>query len=392
MFNFIKKILKKDDNIGEDIEKIFSSLEEETKKTMEVAKEISDYLSYKNDDTDNKMKMVCNLLSCQVVIVDSYNKIHFVNEYTKNKFNLNLQECNDDFFNIFNFENIKEISDLYEKIKKQSSSQYYSIIVKNQKIESLVRISIINDLRKPIYAVVLIDVSERINYEKELIKTKNIFKMFSDISNDIILQTDYNGNIIQYNKKFTRITNITDGNINIFIKNLPADETYNKFETVFESDGRYIPIIINKRKLKIEGEDFYFYVIRDITTFKTAKEIVENKAERFYELLQYSYVSLVCFDENFKIKYFNDTFINDFNVDLTNKHTILDFLSTEDVGPFIRDITKLNEEIPVSRSLHLYNNEYKDWIVFRKIKNGTIEYQCSIRDVTSYFKINNTSS
>lgn len=389
MFNFFKKYFKKEeDDIQKSLSSSHNSLLEETQKTIEVAQEISNYLSYKNDSTDNKMKLVCNLLSCQVIIVDGYNKIHFINEYAKNKFDLTLQECNLDFFDIFNFGDFKNIKDLFDNYndKKFNSSDYYTIKIKNKNYNSILRMSTINEINHPLYAIVMLDVTQRIDYEKELVKTRDVFKMFSDISNDIIVQTNNEGKIIQFNRKFSKLFPAEKENINTLLHDLPNKETYNKFETVFEKNGRYIPVIINKRKLKIEEEILYFYVIRDITAFKSAKEIIENKAERFHELLSYSYVSLVCFDENYTIKYFNDTFLHDFDINLPDNPNILNVLSEEDKGPFMRDIKLLNDDNPVTRSLHLFNGEYKDWIVFRKVKNGTIEYQCSIRDVTSYFK------
>lgn len=391
MINFFKKFFKKEDTIADNIVSSFESFMEESQQAIDVAREITNYLSYQIDDTDNKLKMVCNLLSCQVIIVDMNNKIHFINEFAKNRIGLELKH-NQMFFDIFKFENIDNIQDLFCSVNKNDTMKYFSIVANNKDLKALVRISSIEQMTGNLFAIVLLDVTDRINYENELLKTKNLFKFFSDISNDAIIQTDSENNILLYNQKFIDMTggkiDLPNANMCNYIPDISMEGTFTQVETNFHIEGRYIPIVLNKKTLTLEERTTFFYVVRDITTFKAAKQLIEEKALRFYELLQYSYVSLVCFDENFSITYFNEIFVNEFDANLTTNKNILDYLSEEDKENFKAEILSLNEDKPVCRKLHFFKEEYKDWICFKKVKNEKIEYQCSIRDVTSYSKNN----
>lgn len=395
MINFIKNMFKKDE---EDIDLSSSLIQQELKiqaeETVQLAKEISYHLQTEINDIDKKLVSVCDLLQDQLLIVDIDGIIQFVNLRAKSYFLHDI--IGEKIENVLMVDNINDIDQLYKSTKIKNKLHYYSVEIDNIHYKMDISMSYISFLdKKDVYVVLLDNITERIDYEQELLESNEKFQIFSELTNDGMAIV-YDNKILSYNSRFLVMTeyvisDLLNLNFNELFNTLPIDSTLLRHENILTTKfGKKTNISINKNQIIWNDLKVDIFVLRDITRFKINERKLTDKADRFSELLDNSYISICCFDSNFNITYVNEIFLKEYNL-LPNQvisSSIFDFLPEKDKNQFSEDLGNINYENQSFRSLHYYNNKYKDWICYGKFNqnNAVEEYQCSIRDITRYFK------
>lgn len=396
MIKFIKRFFehKEDDN-----EEILSSsliqqeLKLQAEETIFLAREISHHLQTEISDIDKKLISVCDLLQDQLIIVDVNGIIQFVNLRAKSYFLNDI--IGKKIEDVLVVEGISNIDQLFKSTKRKNKLHYYSVEIENINYKMDISMSYISFSDKTDVYVLLIDnITERINYEQELVDSNEKFKIFSELTNDGMAIV-YDNKVISYNSRFLVMTeyintDIDDLNFNSLFSELPNEKSLLRYESILLTKfGKKTNISINKNQIIWNDLVVDIFVLRDITRFKINEKNLTVKAERFSDLLNSSFISICCFDSNYNITYANDIFLKEFNIskDQIIYYNIFDFLPKSDKEQFLEDLGNINEDNPAFRSLHFYNKKYKDWICYGNItENGIDEYQCSIRDITSYFK------
>lgn len=399
MMGFFKKWFESED----DSDMVLSSslvqqeLKLQAEETVQLAREISYQLQTEINDIDKKLISVCDLLQDQLIIVDIDGFIQFVNLRARSYF-IKDEIIGKKIEDVLLVDGINNIDQLYKSTKRKNKLHYYSVEIEHIHYKMDISMSYISfSDKKDVYVILIDNITERIDYEQELLESNEKFKIFSELTNDGMAIV-HNNKIVSYNSRFLVMTEYINNDIdsldfkNLFSK-LPNDSTLLRYESVLQTKfGKKINISINKNQIIWNDLKVDIFVLRDITRFKINEKNLTVKAERFSELLNSSFISICCFDRNYNITYVNDIFLKEFNItrDQIISSNILDFLPDSDKEQFLFDLSNINQTNYAFRSLHYYDSKYKDWICFGKLNenNEVDEYQCSIRDISGYFKKN----
>ena len=395
MINFFKSLFSNngvEDDISSSTHASYQiDLIREAESTMDLAKEISNVLKSDINNTDKKLTSVCNMLQDQLIIVDVEGTIQFINDRAKFYFP-KLSIINKNLFDVMtlDFDNIK---DLYISTKNKNKLHYYDVEIDGVKYKMDISISYIEfETAKNVYVLLIDNITERIDFENEIIESNEKFKIFSELTNDAMIIVQ-NNKIVANNNKFTFISEYSDINYQLFgnlFDDIPLSGRLFRYETILNTkNNRKINVSVNRENIIWNDIESQIYVIRDISIFKQTEKNLELRAERFSDLLNHSYIALCCFDSMLKITYANDVFLKDFDLtkyEVLNK-SILDILPEKDKITFMENVLKISPTNTGYRSLHVCNDRYKDFVCFGKYSNNILdEYQCSIRDITNYYK------
>lgn len=409
MFGIFKK-KKENKELLQKIVEQDKTLLENTQETILIAQDVIKALEAKLDDYVNQVSKISVLIKDSLIMTDQNGFIESINPFAEQMFGYTKEELigsslselfditSDNFMNdlIFLHNNKKYFHEKFSGVKKNGERIYIDLTLSEvMKSDGTVY-----------YIFIVKDVSERIDFINKVKETEQHLEAFSEATTEgMLIHND--SNILDYNNVLSIMTNYSDAELDVIdpyilfekkeLEKIHLNEMFetSKFHTNLKNKtGELIPVEITNKNVKWDSEPAKIKIITDITEYKLSEDQIKEARERYRSIIDNNIDVLCCYNSSFVITFVNQTFLDYFEVDITEVigHKLCEFFCKEDHALIRKNVSDISNGCEFKRSLFKVNcNDeirFNDWFdkgIFDESGN-LIEIQSVSRDVTVYIK------